>query len=115
MAQIGSRKKGVRKQLKKLQQGQLAKSRDKVKHTKRSIHGDSVPREPVDYTEESVKALCRLTKINATSKHISETVFQHTQKKTVPAKKSEMNGESSAFTNNDFEDFAKEYDFSKIK
>ncbi|XP_060574069.1 uncharacterized protein LOC132731814 [Ruditapes philippinarum] len=117
MSLISTKKKGVRKELRKLQT-----QKQRISAAKRSSHlpinVSQVP-EIHDYTDSSIKILTRLSQLDSSSKNTAKSISEHHRKKkrrkTTASKETKAVEEKSAFSDKDFEAFAKDFDFGKLK
>lgn len=115
MKQISTKKKGVKKELKKLQ---TRHQRNKPQSSKKSsLKEHQWSRPETDYTEYSVKALKRLEKIKAADPGTATAVVDHHHRVVSRARTrvkdtdKPSDNDTSAFTEDDFKTFAEEYDF----
>ncbi|KAH3863583.1 uncharacterized protein LOC127866600 isoform X2 [Dreissena polymorpha] len=119
MQLISSKKKGVKKELHRIKKQQKMKSLNSKRNTDKKLP-DGL-KEAVDFTDMSVQSLCRISKLSAANESVAKVVFEHHssrhrrkgEKEKPPKAKEEQSG--TAFSDKDFEDFAKEFDFSKAR
>ncbi|XP_045213382.1 active regulator of SIRT1-like [Mercenaria mercenaria] len=117
MSLISTKKKGVRKELRKLQQEKQRKVPRKTSGL--STYNDYQDPGCFDYTDKSVEILTRLSQLDSANKKAASTISEHhgkkRRRKAAPAKDNKTDEEKSAFSEKDFEAFSKEFDFSKLK
>lgn len=114
---IGTRKKGVKKELERLKKQQQKNKQVKFKKSDSSRgNAPSWCPEEIDYTEESVKALQKLERTKVMDKGTASMILDHHQKNVVrvrekPKHKPTRTDNKTAFTDSDFDKFLKEFDF----